>query len=183
VQRRQRESILVGDVERLPAPLLEHGEYQVRQMTLTRQKLAALWKELLKYRTLFSDLTRGDFVNFVQYVTSEDTLWLEIWRGSSLVGIATFEELHKVIDAESHVLFFDRELANKVPVCKAIIAWLFANFPLQRLSTQLPSIYHAPIRLTMDIGFVREGRKRQAVLISGRWVDVDIFGIVRSEVK
>jgi RimJ/RimL family protein N-acetyltransferase len=76
----------------------------------------------------------------------------------------------------------DRDLSNKVPVCKAIVRWLFATFPFQRITVQVPTIYMAPVRLVNQLGFKREGKKRQAVLISGKWVDVFILGLVRPEV-
>jgi RimJ/RimL family protein N-acetyltransferase len=151
-------------------------------LSLDAKKLQALWEKLKRFRTLFSDLTRGDVVNFVNYVTSSDTFWLEIMEDRFLVGIVVLEGISKVVDAEAHVLFMDRELSNKVPVCKAIIKWLFATFPFQRLTVQIPEIYMAPIRLVNDLGFKREGKKRQAVLISGKWVDVFVLGLIRPEV-
>jgi RimJ/RimL family protein N-acetyltransferase len=151
-------------------------------LSLTPQKIASLWDKLKRFRTLFSDLTRGDVVNFVNFVTSSDTFWLEILESERLVGIVVLEGMGKVIDVEAHVLFMDRDLSNKVPVCKAIVRWLFATFPFQRITVQVPTIYMAPVRLVNQLGFKREGKKRQAVLISGKWVDVFILGLVRPEV-
>ena len=165
----------------VPDRVLEVGRYNVRMMTLTPAKVVELWRKLSRFRTLFSDLTRGDFGSFFAYVVSGDTFWLEIYDGNFLVGLVVLEGMGQLIDAEAHVLFMDRDLTNKVPVCKAIIRWLFATFPLQRLTVQIPTIYMAVVRLVNDLGFRREGRKRRAVLISGKWVDVFILGLTRSE--
>jgi RimJ/RimL family protein N-acetyltransferase len=151
-------------------------------MSLTASKLASLWEKLKRFRTLFSDLTRGDVVNFVNFVTSSDTFWLEILEAERLVGLVVLEDMGKIIDVEAHVLFMDRDLSNKVPVCKAIVKWLFTTFPFQRLTVQIPETYMAPVRLVNEIGFKREGKKRRAVLISGKWVDVFILGLTRPEV-
>jgi len=150
-------------------------------LPLTWPRVFSLWDKLKRFRTLFSDLTQGDLKNFVAYLLNKDTMWLEITEGDKLIGIVVLEGLSKVIDAEAHVLFMDRELMNKAPVCKAIIKWIFSVLPLQRLTVQIPTIYMGPVRLVNELGFRKEGKKRQAVLISGKWVDVFILGLTRPE--
>jgi len=161
--------------------LIELGRYKVKMMTLTWPKLLLLWEQLKRFRTLFSDLTRGDLENFIRYVSNQDTFWLEIWCDKELVGIITCDGISKVVDIDAHVLFLDRDVADKVDICKATVAWLFSNFPLQRISVQVPTMYHATIRLVRNLGFKQEGKKRAAVLISGKWVDQYLFGITRQE--
>lgn len=161
--------------------VLKSGKYTVSTLPLTWPRVFMLWDKLKRFRTLFSDLTQGDLKNFVAYLLDKDTMWLEITEEGRLVGIVVLEGLSKVIDAEAHVLFMDRELMNKVPVCKAIIKWIFSMLPLQRLTVQIPTIYMGPVRLVNELGFRKEGKKRQAVLISGKWVDVFILGLTRPE--
>ena len=167
----------------VPDCILESGKYSVRLMPLTWPRVFSLWDKLKRFRTLFSDLTQGDLKNFVAYLLNKDTMWLEITEDDRLAGIVVLEDLSKVIDAEAHVLFMDRDLANKVPVCKAIIKWIFSVLPLQRLTVQIPTIYMGPVRLVNELGFHREGKKRRAVLISGKWVDVFILGLTRPEAE
>lgn len=162
--------------------IVQEGKYHVVPMTLTWPKLLLLWEQLKKFRTLFSDLTRGDLGNFIRFVTNRNTLWFEIWNEKELVGIISLENI-QIVDAEAHVLFLDRELADKVPVCRATIKWLFQTFPFQRLTVQIPSVYYAVVRMVRNLGFKPEGKKRQAVLIGGKWQDVYILGLIRSEVK
>jgi len=150
---------------------------------MTRPELISLWSQLRRFRTLFSDLTRGDLGNFIRYVISGDTFWLEILDGKERVGIVMLDGVSRLVEAEAHVLFLDSELMKKVPVCRATMAWLFDNFPFHRLTVQVPQRYFATLRLVEAIGFKREGRKRQATLLNGKWHDNYLFGIVRSEVK
>ena len=161
------------------------GRFSARYMRLTWPKLLMLWEQLKAYRMLFSDLTRGDLKNFIGYVTSQDTLWLEIWRDKELVGIVTLERMHQIVDADAHVLFLESHptLTDKIPVCKAIIAWIFASFPLQRLTVEVPSVYRATGRFVKKLGFRQEGKKRQAILIDRHWIDVYIFGLTRAEAQ
>ncbi len=100
--------------------VVAEGRYEVRMMPLTWPRVFSLWDKLRRFRTLFSDLTQGDLKNFVAYLVNKDTMWLEINEGDRLAGIVVLEDLSKVIDAEAHVLFMDRELANKVPICRLL---------------------------------------------------------------
>lgn len=161
--------------------LLSVGQFDVKQMTLSWPKLLLLWEQIKRFRTLFSDLTRGDLENFVRYVTSPETLWLEICRGKELVGVVTCENMYKIVDIDAHVLFLDRNLAEKVPVCKATVLWLFDTFPIQRVTVQIPDMYYATVRLVKNIGFRVEGKKKQSVLIGGKWIDCYVFGMTRQE--
>jgi hypothetical protein len=98
------------------------------------------------------------------------------------VGLITLEGMQQVVDAEAHLVFFDRDLASKVELCRDTMRWLFETFPLKRISVSIPAIYYATIRLVSQLGFTMEGRKRQAVLIGGKWIDVKMFGILREEI-
>ena len=152
-------------------------------MRLTWHKLGLLWEKISSYRTLFSDLTRGDFRNFVMFLTEGDSVWLEIRERDTLVGIVCLTNMKQVVDCEAHIIFFDRDLAGKDELCKKITAWVFDTFPLNRVTVTVPRMYFATIRLVKAIGFVEEGRKRAAVLIRNRWDDLFIFGITREEAR
>ena len=162
--------------------LVECGRFTVRDLSLSWEKVALLWAMISKFRTLFSDLTRGDVDNFLRFITDTDSVWLEIYDDENLNGIVCLTNLQKVIDTDAHVIFFDREVSNKVDVCKAVVRWSFDTLPLQRMSVDVPVIYHRTIRLVRGIGFKFEGERRRAVLIGGHWLNVLQFGITRAEV-
>jgi len=167
--------------------VLRQGRFTVRHLSMTWPKLRLVWERLQEFRTLFSDLTKGDLDNFLRYIGNESTLWLEIWEEKrpnappELIGIFMCEGLHRVVDIDAHILFFDRDVAGRVSVCKAITAWLFATLPIQRITVEPSQLAYAAIRLVRNIGFKQEGKKRQALLLGGRWVDVYIFGLTRQE--
>lgn len=163
------------------------GRFEVRHMSMTWPKLRLIWEQLQQFRTLFSDLTKGDLDNFLRYVGQESTLWLEIWEAKrpktapELIGLFMCENLHRIVDIDAHVLFFDRDVAGRTSVCKAIVAWLFATLPIQRITVQPSQLAYAAIRLVRNMGFKQEGKKRQALLLGGKWIDVYIFGLTRQE--
>lgn len=164
-----------------PDVVVDTGRFQVREMRLTWEKVATFWAILSKFRTLFSDLTRGDVNNFLRFVIDQNSVWLEVLDGGNLVGIICFENMHKVVDMDAHLIFFDRELSDKVPVCKRVVQWAFEKFPLQRITVHVPHFYYAAKRLVEGIGFTKEGTKRDAALIGGRWASVHMYGITRKE--
>lgn len=180
-QRSERSSVSDSSV------VLRQGRFTVKHLSMTWPKLRLLWEQLQQFRTLFSDLTKGDLDNFLRYVGSESTLWLEIWEEkrpntpAELIGLFMCDNLHHIVDIDAHILFLDRDVAGRASVCRAIAAWLFETLPIQRITVQPSQLAHAAIRLVRNIGFKQEGKKRQALLLGGRWVDVYIFGLTRQE--
>ena len=178
--------------------ILEFDRWRVVEMQLTPEKLKWLWEEMNRYRTLFSDLTRGDVENFYDLITSPNSLWLEIYENGYLpggnnsdinpywgkmIGIAYWTGMQNLMDADAHLIFFDRKPAEKADLCREIIRWFFDRNPeIHRMSATLPHIYHATIRLAKKIGFRIEGRKRQSQLMGGRRVDEVMLGLLASEV-
>lgn len=161
--------------------LLEFDQWQVREMVLTPTKVDALWMEFQKYPTLFSDLTAGNYENFVRMLSQPDSFWVEVWDGDVLVGLLYAMELSQIIDAEVHILFFDRKTNNKIALCREMLRWLFRHFRLHRITSQIPDIYHATIRLAERTGMKREGVRRESILIGGQWRDQILFGLLASE--
>ena len=163
--------------------LIEYEKYQVRMMDASWPKVLELWGQLKKFRSLFSDLTRNDLDNFVRYVSNPDTFWIEIWEGDDMVGLVVLENIHRIVDADAHVLFLDRNILGRVPICRLIIKWIFAHMPFNRLTVEIPDWYENSVSLVRNLGFKTEGKKRQAVLIGGRWSNVYIFGLTRDEAE
>lgn len=153
-------------------------------MVLTWEKTEALWNLLSQYKSLFSDLTRGDLGNFINVLTQKNTLFFEIWEGEeNLVGLIWLMEIESMVDAEVHMVFFDRKPREKKPVVLALMKWVFAHYPMHRITASIPDIYNAQRRFVKDLGLVAEGVKRQAVMSAGKWHDVHLFGLLRDEAE
>lgn len=161
--------------------MISHGRWTVEPVYWDEARLKGMWMLLQRFPTLFSDLTRGDFDNFVASVTAEGTLMLEVREGHVPVGYIKVQDLQQEIDCNAHVVFFDRKPAEKAQLCKLVTKWLFDNFPLRRITAEVPDIYTHTIRLAEKIGFRREGMRRKAVCIGGQWRNVMLFGLLREE--
>lgn len=165
-----------------PACVLAWDRWKVVELALTLEKTKWLWDEMSRYRTLFSDFTRGDAGNFYDVVNTPGSLWLEILDAGKTVGIIYWTGLLNVVDADIHLIFFDRKPAEKVELCKQIGRWFFKEFPgCVRVTATLPIIYHATIRLAERIGFKWEGCKRRSQLMGGKYVDEVILGLLYEE--
>lgn len=176
VLRREREGV-PGDI------LIRFAPYDVIEMRLTLEKAKWLWDEMNKYRTLWTDLTRGDFNSWYAIITSKDSYWVEVWKGEEIVGVVYWTDLAQIFDVQVHAMFFDRDLAGKVEICQRIAWWFFLKFPeCHRMTATIPGIYHATVRLLKRMGFREEGKKRESLLMYGNWVDQMIFGLLASEV-
>lgn len=157
--------------------------WEVRDLELNPEKVQVIWKALSRHMSLFSDLTRGDFSNFVRVLQSDHSMWFEVRRNGILLGLIYFSELYQVVDVNAHMAFFDRNAYEKMPVCREVVKWMFKNFPIHRMSVSPPTMYRGTVRLLDDMGFVREGVRREGVLITGKWRDQVLFGITRTEVE
>lgn len=161
--------------------LVAHEKWSIEEMTLSVEKLQQLWKVLQKHKTLFTDLTRGDPANFLRTVMAPGTMWFEIREHKVLIGIIWFGDIQQVVDCTGHMVFFDRRPAEKAPVCRKLMGWMFNNLPMERITVTPPVIYHGTIRLLEHLGFFLEGRRYRAVPLGGKWVDQCIYGITRNE--
>lgn len=163
--------------------IAEFGNWRVRELQLDKDKTLWLWSEMNKYKSLFSDLTRGDIQNFINILVQRDSYWMEaVDENDRMVGLLYVTQLSRTIDCEVHLIFFDRKPAEKVFLCKQVVKWIFERFPLRRMTATIPSIYYRTIKLAHSVGFKEEGRKRESQLMGNKWVDEVILGILRSEV-
>lgn len=157
--------------------------WEVREMELSPEKLMALWEMMQRFPTLFSDFTKDDIQNWVNYLTDSSTYWLELYENGQIVGLIYFDNIQLVIDAHAHIMIFDRQISSRTPGCKLALEWMFEKFPLNRLTVEVPSIYYATIRHALRLGFKIEGKRRMAVTLNGRYSDVILLGILRSEIN
>jgi len=173
------------ELDSLPhSVVITAGKYYAQPFILDQWKARWLWEKMSAYRTLFSDLTRGDIDNFVNLLILPHTFWLEIrsTERNQIVGIIYINDVHTLSQAVCHVVFFDRNLRDKDDICRRCLEVMFKLFNFRRLNATIPAIYHATLRLAERVGFVREGVRRESVLIGGNWIDEVEFGILYSEV-
>lgn len=113
----------------------------------------------------------------------QNSVWFEIWEDEELVGIIWLMETDSVVDAQVHMAFFDRKPREKKQVILALMKWVFANYPMHRVTAEVPAYFFAHHRFVKDLGLTHEGTKREGVLSAGKWHDIFTYGLLRSEVE
>ncbi len=168
-----------------PEELFHKGKWSVRDLALTLDKARDLWEKYNEHRTLFTDLSKGNLENWVRFITDPDSFWLELvdTETGETVGLMYFRGMEQIVDIEMHAVTFDRKPAEKLELVREIIRWMFANFPINRITAPTASIYFSTKRLLERAGLTHEGVRREALLIGGKWVDRVWYGITRSEVE
>lgn len=163
--------------------LIVVGDLRAREMRFTVEKTDWLWEQMCKYRTLFSDLTRGNSDNFLAVLQDPFSYWIEVTQNDQIVGVIYLTGLQQIVDADIHMMFFDRQITVKAELTKVLLHHFFIEFPcLHRITATLPVIYHATARLAIKLGFKLEGTKRESQIMGLKWVDEQIYGILASEV-
>lgn len=157
-------------------------EWKVYELRLTKEKTQWLWAQIKRFPTLFADNTVDDEENLWRLVSSQNSYWLEVKHEGATQGVLYANSIQPGVDAEVHVIFFDRKVKDKVEICKAVVKHLIKLFHLHRISTNIPRIYFSTVALAKGVGFVKEGVRLEVYPIGGRWVDEIVMGLLASKV-
>ncbi len=155
----------------------------------TRETLALkvrdLWQESSKFDVLFSDYTQGDVENFLDRFTDPRAVWAEVVRESDnrIVGSMFLTEVVRKFDAIGHFTFWDKVASGREPILWKALEWAFDRYDLHRITTTIPQYQSGLKRFIEKVGFILEGTRRGAVPHKGVWVNLDMYGILRSELE
>lgn len=146
------------------------------------KKLRGLWERVKDYQHLFVRDGTQTFDYFSRALTSGEnglpTIVLEIPQG--IIYAKNVSVGHK---ADGHFIFFDHKLRNKVELIKECLIWIFLVADLERFAVWLPPYCGAIKRfLKRDLGFTKEGTLRRSVKHGGKFIDMDVFSVLRDEV-
>lgn len=65
----------------------------------------------------------------------------------------------------------------------AAVAYAFEDLRIHRLQADILSINFPSKRLFENLGFIQEGVRREAVFLSGRYLDIDVYGLLSREFR
>lgn len=165
--------------------ILLHEFGQLEPEVDTRKKLSHRlmenYAESAKYPVLFSDHTEGDVESFITMFTDSRSLWIEIRKGPELVGCMYLTHVIPRLDAWGHFTFWNKMIRDRELIIWAGMAWAFERYDLERISTEIPPYQKGVQRFVRRLGFKHEGVRRHATFSKGRWIDLDMYGILKSE--
>lgn len=182
-------------VAELAEPILQvrceekHGSIvrSVYPVQLSLENLQIMWQQFSKFRTIIGHEVKGDFWKFVSlFVTLKEGQEAEAnglyWRVDDFVGMFYLTDFEVGADALLHYTFFDRGLKGRQPLIVRMLDYIFGRYDFERVSVEIP-LYASPYTFVAveELGFVKEGRKRQSRLFDGKLFDVNYYGMLRSE--
>lgn len=168
-------------------PIVVFEEYEVRPMILTPENVQRFWDKAKKFRTLYGrEITNvSDFMSLFlnqredgQY--ESNGLFFVI---NDFLGVIYITDIRPEEDATAHYTFFDRRHHGREGLIRAVLEWGFRRYNFNRLSVEIPC-YTTPQtkHFVTNCGFAYEGKRRKAVRYKGDLFDVNLYGILKSEV-
>jgi RimJ/RimL family protein N-acetyltransferase len=159
----------------------------VRFMTLSRNNLFKFYTKAQNLKTVFSVEHRNDFKKFLSiFISYDNSAGLAshglFWVVDDFVGVYYLTNILVGQDAKMHYIFFDERHKGRRDLTKEMIKFVFKEYNFHRLTAELP-LYVSPsvFKFVESLGFIKEGRKRDATEYCGTWYDVNMYGILRAE--
>ena len=158
----------------------------VRPARLTTDRLKFYWERLREFDVLFNDEIRQDLRAFIEVFLSGDLANDVqanglIWEVDD-VGIIYITDIRQST-ANAHFSFWDRRIKGRELLIREMLKWGFVTFGFHRITCEVP-LYAAPwlSRAVEKVGFVKEGRLREATYYKGQWFDAILYSILNHEV-
>lgn len=150
----------------------------VRIGSYNQEKLAEVWLKLRGYNARFGEDDMRDPEIFLKQFLAQDAVILE-----HDLGIMFLQKIRPGLRAEVHVSFWDHKLSAHKDLFQMCLIWAFATFELERIETYIGS-HERAVRKFIEkrMGFTHEGTLRSYVKHDGRFIDVEVYSILKGEV-
>jgi hypothetical protein len=152
---------------------------------LTPVKIQELWIESSKHDTLFSDYTRGRVEPFLDILFAPNAIIAEIYSIDEETPLGSMM-LNRVLvgfDALAHFTLWNGRARGKEPLFLEMMRMWMAEFNLRRFSVEVTGLSKGLLRMVERLGFQHEGTRREGSIHKGAWVDLEMYGILESELQ
>lgn len=155
----------------------------VRPLELTIERMDSIWKRVREIPQLFDDETRGKKDVFLERFLRKDTVAYEFidTATGNAVGIIYFTEVFPPFNANGHIIFWDKSFKNRAEIVRETLKNVMDEFDIHRISCIIPTFNRAAILFAKRVGLKTEGVVQEIVLSLGKWHNVAMLGIVRSD--
>lgn len=151
---------------------------------LSFNRLRYLWDKLSQFDVLFNDYVAQDFKSFVSnFVMQENGQPVPtglIWDVDD-VGIFYLTDIHPMESGLAHFVFWDRRFKGREELCREMLRFLFDRYKFHRIRVEVPLYAKYTLQAVERIGFIKEGRARDAVRYKGEWFDVNFYSMLEGE--
>ncbi len=132
-----------------------------------------------------NELREREWIEKLYQNEQEITLGICVKDGDRLVGCCGFRQTRPVERSSVlGILIGEREYQNRgigTDAVRLLVRFGFGELNLNRISLTVLANNERGIRVYEKVGFVREGRARQAIFRGGRWHDELQYGLLREE--
>lgn len=152
---------------------------------LTAEKIRDIWIQYSQHDTLFSDYTEGKVKPFLEMLLNPRAIIAEVFdmEDEIPIGALMLTSVIPNFDAMAHFTLWDSKGRGREPVFIAMMNLWMDEFNLHRLSVEVPKPQSGVIRFIQRLGFTQEGIRREGTIHTGKWLDLVMFGILRTEVQ
>lgn len=113
-----------------------------------------------------------------------DSMVFDLWKDEKLIGQAAFKSIRWFNRKAELSLFIHPDYQGKKigsKIMEAMIGHAFMQLNLHRLEAEIIEYNPAALRLVEKLGFVNEGRLREARYFDGKYYDILRYGLLKSE--
>lgn len=153
--------------------------YRVSHFEASPENLEELWRDVGQYGVLFGDHRFEGPEVFYNFLMSPSIIVVIVEN----CGVFCFNGVSTTTEGEvnMHFNFWDRRTDRRQKLILTVMNWLFETFLVRRINYGVPQTDFAALSRAKNLGFKLEGIKRSCVNRAGRWSDLFMFGILRSE--
>lgn len=168
--------------------VLQHGDYTVRgPMPLSAENIEKLWQQAKQYPQIFGKEVLGNSKDFIELFVDFDGANPSInglfFVVNDFLGVFYLTDIVPGDDALAHYTFFDRRHTGRKELVVEMMKYVFKKYKFNRLTAQVPNYATEQARhFIQSCGFVYEGKRRKAAPYKGDMFDINLYGILRSEV-
>lgn len=150
---------------------------------VTPSKIQEIWLEYSRHDVLFSDYTAGSVEPFLDMLFDARAIMAEIYRLDTEVsaGLLMMTRVIPRFDALAHFNLWDSNVRGKEVIFWRMMQLWMDEFKLHRLTVETPVFMRGLLRMIERLGFKREGTRREGTIHKGKWMDLEMAGILRTE--
>lgn len=160
----------------------------VRPASLSIENLRRYWNHLKEFDVLFDEFVQGDVDAFIRRFVGQNGDGEPVARGLIWevddVGILFLTEFNPYYrEATGHYTFWDGAYRGREELVREMLRYVFDDLDLRIIRAEVPLYAQPAMVFAEKLGFVKEGRKRDARFYKGQWFDVNMYSIRKEEIE
>lgn len=166
--------------------------YTVSKLIFTPDNMKKFWEHAKEFPTIYGKEFLGGVSEFLTAIgITQGPNGYEsngiFWVINDFTGVFYLTDIiaddGDLVDALAHYTFFDRRHKGRERLLTEMLHYLFKRYQFVRLSVEIPNYATPQARhFILDCGFKYEGKKRRAAKYKQDLFDVNLYGILRSEI-